>query len=929
MIAKALPLSNARDTLSYLLGPEKSAQILDARMVRGLTPSVMAGGLERMCKRERPACRKPFMHLILSVSPRDELSAKTWRDVANKCLAKVGFSDRPFVAVRHRDREHDHVHILVCRVAPKKEMAYTSGLLPNLLEFTHEIDRDLDLTRPKPRRAHQPCDPSPAERSRASRDPGKMLPARLRIKRALLRSQNFVSDTSRWLLQLAKAGVSVHPARPDASGVARGVVFSASATPDDPTKRIYLPGSKLGSKWSLPSLTARLKLARHDVATFFRRAEDFATRLLRRQPLLDAAPKPQSAPILAPPMPSKALDVPPVEQSTRASLMPEASSKASSRPPGSTPRHDRVMSMGHSLKKNTAPQKTSTPPPIPRDALRNAPVVDSSAPETQTLAGASTPAAAPESAPVSAPESQRPPLYRLEECDSGLVLLGKMVVNNARVDGGRCSIIAESNTNRSFIIPTETLFGPSEPRQPNEHVLVEHSGAGGWFALGVEERAIEGGERVVGRTVTLPFRSGDALSQNIVDRQDATFSTVPGLAVDVGRDVYVDRFADGRYQHGVISQSLPEGLPPRRVQLDKGAGILGELHTTPTQTDEGIMYVFEPLGRRTYSLLPARKVHQLFGAKLASEHAKPLVSLDVSRGGELLAGQLVRERSFLRARRVLGMLYPTPTLRDGKPSYVVFDKANAASYRIPVQVLPSIADRAAPFPILMERSTQDSRRMIELKVGYEREISPLGKSDAFIGILEPEPRLVAGEFVHVVKSIEEGKPCYSIAAGRARAILDSQPMSESPDIYVEVQRPSSASAVSGRLLFVDKEKGGEPAPLVLRPRQHRVLLEHFGHRLDRGPGKLRGRLGTRELHVDGRALRMIIDNHSGRVREIPERLAREIEARANLEQTPRDEDGSLIVEVLQDRWNRVHGVPVHPRGRDELEYDDDHELDGP
>ena len=896
MIAKALPLSNARDTLSYLLGPEKSAQILDARMVRGLTPSVMAGGLERMCKRERPACRKPFMHLILSVSPRDELSATTWRDVANKCLAKVGFSDRPFVAVRHRDREHDHVHILVCRVAPKKEMAYTSGLLPNLLEFTHEIDRELDLTRPKPRRAHQPCDPSPAERSRASRDPGKMLPARLRIKRALLRSQNFVSDTSRWLLQLAKAGVSVHPARPDASGVARGVVFSASATPDDPTKRIYLPGSKLGSKWSLPSLTARLKLARHDVATFFKRAEDFATRLLRRQPLLDAAPKPQSAPILAPPTPSKAPDTPPVERPT-------------------------------------ALRKTSTPPPIPRDALRKAPAVDGSAPEIQTLTGASTPISPPKSvsgeakkAKISRPE---PALRRLETLEPRLALLGKMATRDIEVGRRRYSAIEELNSGRTFFAPIETLFGSSEPRQPNEHVLVERSGAGGWIVLGVEERAIEGGERVVGRTVTPPFRSGGALSQNIVDRQGATFSTVPGLAAEVGHDVYVDRFADGRYQHGVISQRLPEGLPPRRVQLDKGARILGELHTTPTQTDKGIMYVFEPLGCRTYSLLPARKVHQLFGAKLASEHAKRSVSLEVSRGGWLRAGQLVRERSSLRARRVLGMLYPTPTLRDGKPSYVVFDKANATSYRVPVQDVPDkIAKKAAresaPFPVSMG---PEPRSMFGLKVGYEREVSPLGKSDAFIGILEPEPRLVAGEFVHVVKSIERGKPCYSIAADRARAILDSQPRPESYDVYVEVQRSSSTSAVSGRLLHVNKD--GKPAPIVLEFRQYRMLLEHLGYRLDSGPGKLRGKLGTRKYQLDGRAARTVLDQNSRHVRMIPESLARELEARANQEQLPRDERDSLIVEVFQDRWNSVHVVPVHPRGRDELEYDDDHELDGP
>ena len=72
---------------------------------------VMQAGLSARTK-------KPVGHFILSFSPHDTLhiNDNLLGQIVNDYLKRMGYDDNQFVAFRHFDKEHPHVHIMVNRV---------------------------------------------------------------------------------------------------------------------------------------------------------------------------------------------------------------------------------------------------------------------------------------------------------------------------------------------------------------------------------------------------------------------------------------------------------------------------------------------------------------------------------------------------------------------------------------------------------------------------------------------------------------------------------------------------------------------------------------------------------------------------------------------------------------------------------------------
>ena len=72
---------------------------------------VMQAGLSARTK-------KPVGHFILSFSPNDTLhiNNKMLEQIVNDYLKRMGYDNNQFVAFRHFDKKHPHVHIMVNRV---------------------------------------------------------------------------------------------------------------------------------------------------------------------------------------------------------------------------------------------------------------------------------------------------------------------------------------------------------------------------------------------------------------------------------------------------------------------------------------------------------------------------------------------------------------------------------------------------------------------------------------------------------------------------------------------------------------------------------------------------------------------------------------------------------------------------------------------
>lgn len=120
MIAKLVKGGGFRGALGYLLeGPEgaprEHAHIVATNMA-GNSPRQLSqefGVLRRL----RPSLGKAVCHASISLAPEDRsLTDEEFSFIAKKFLAGMGFDDCPYVAVRHQDTQHQHMHLLVSRI---------------------------------------------------------------------------------------------------------------------------------------------------------------------------------------------------------------------------------------------------------------------------------------------------------------------------------------------------------------------------------------------------------------------------------------------------------------------------------------------------------------------------------------------------------------------------------------------------------------------------------------------------------------------------------------------------------------------------------------------------------------------------------------------------------------------------------------------
>lgn len=61
---------------------------------------------------------KPVFHAMLSLRPGETLTASQWRTAVRKYTSDLGFTENhKYVAVMHRDKDHEHVHIVANRIS--------------------------------------------------------------------------------------------------------------------------------------------------------------------------------------------------------------------------------------------------------------------------------------------------------------------------------------------------------------------------------------------------------------------------------------------------------------------------------------------------------------------------------------------------------------------------------------------------------------------------------------------------------------------------------------------------------------------------------------------------------------------------------------------------------------------------------------------
>lgn len=147
MKAKLERGSGFRGALDYALGKGAACEIVGGNM-NGETARALAAefGLSRQT---RPDVKRPVWHTSLSLPTGDSLDPDRWAAVTADFMDGMGLSDHQYVVVRHRDTDHDHVHIVASRIALDGLLYHGEWDAKSAIKMTQELEARHGLTRTK------------------------------------------------------------------------------------------------------------------------------------------------------------------------------------------------------------------------------------------------------------------------------------------------------------------------------------------------------------------------------------------------------------------------------------------------------------------------------------------------------------------------------------------------------------------------------------------------------------------------------------------------------------------------------------------------------------------------------------------------------------------------------------------------------------
>lgn len=143
MKAKVERGSGFRGVLDYAFG-KGDAEIVSGTM-SGRDPRELAAefGLSRAA---RPDVSKPVWHTSLSLPPGDTLSAPEWDKIVSDFMQGMGLGGHQYVAVRHHDTDHEHVHIIASRIGLDGSLYLGKWDAKRAIKLTADLEQRHGLT---------------------------------------------------------------------------------------------------------------------------------------------------------------------------------------------------------------------------------------------------------------------------------------------------------------------------------------------------------------------------------------------------------------------------------------------------------------------------------------------------------------------------------------------------------------------------------------------------------------------------------------------------------------------------------------------------------------------------------------------------------------------------------------------------------------
>ena len=238
MIAKAIKGRGFRYALEYLLSESKDGRIIDSNM-SNRTPRGLAKEFG-VIRKLRPNLGKAVLHVSLSAAPGEHLTDDQWREIGTRYLRKMGFTDNQYVMVRHKDTEHEHIHILANRITHAGDVVSDSQDYKRQEAVMREIEKSYRLQRVQPSSEAQRKAPTRGEIQRGLRT-GQPSAKQVLQRLCDAAAKNCHSFTE-YLERLEAAGVEVIPVVQQSGAHISGLSYRLDGT--------IMKGSDLGRSYT-------------------------------------------------------------------------------------------------------------------------------------------------------------------------------------------------------------------------------------------------------------------------------------------------------------------------------------------------------------------------------------------------------------------------------------------------------------------------------------------------------------------------------------------------------------------------------------------------------------------------------------------------------------------------------------------------------
>ena len=245
MIAKVFRSQDLSHLLDYVYREDKRPEVLDSTCV-GVSRQDAYDSIQRQLRMSETTSTDTIVHATVSIEKQRELEWSRWKSIASEVTRELGLEQHAYVAVRHRDTDHDHIHIVASRVSEKGKVAAMDFDYYRVQEVMRRMEREHGLQQLPSReeRMQAPEVQLSREVINYERRTGQVSQKRL-IQQALFEARK-ERDATSWRAKLKQHDVTIRCRKHPESGKIEGISYHRQG--------VSVPGYRLGRSASWTGL---------------------------------------------------------------------------------------------------------------------------------------------------------------------------------------------------------------------------------------------------------------------------------------------------------------------------------------------------------------------------------------------------------------------------------------------------------------------------------------------------------------------------------------------------------------------------------------------------------------------------------------------------------------------------------------------------